>query len=348
MRITTTAMMRNYNTSLNTSMESMNTARERVADGKRFHRASEDPNAALRASDLSRKYLKIDDYTTNLSNCLNRQISADDIMANMVGMVGEQIESDTLKGMTGSSPADVRQSFATSLRQLQDSMLQSANAQYENSYLFAGADGGEMPFSKDEDGTIRYRGIDVTTGQWEGHTNQEGLAELEKLSSEKLYVDVGTGLQVDSADKIAGNSDDINGASAYNMALSGAKAFGFGSSGTPPISKNIFALVGQLADELEAPTLDFERFGKMRDQLKETHSTMSDYNAQMGVNENYLESAEKRLKTDKINLYTQLDSVQNVEPAEAIMDYNFTQYCYNLVLKVGNSLLSNSFIDFMR
>lgn len=353
MRITTAAVMRNYNSSLSTSMNAMNTARGRVADGKRFHRAYEDPSAAMRASDLTRKYLKIDDYSATVDTCINRQNSADASIMEMVDSVGIQIKSDAMKAMTGtSSDEGSREALATSLRQLQDSLLQSANAKYEDSYVFAGADGGKIPFTKDDDGTVRYRGINVTTGEWKDHTNEEGLAELERLSTEKLYVDVGTGLQMNVQGQIANSTDDINGASAYDMALSGVKFLGYGSTNdTPPISKNIITLVGQMADALDPklnPSFDNERFGKMFEQLKNTHGKMADFNAEVGIKENFLDATEKRLKTDKLNLYNQISSVENVEPAQAIMDYNYSQYCYNQLLKVGNSLLSNSFVDYMR
>lgn len=349
MRITTNAMVRNYNSNLSNSLSRLNQTRERAADGRRFHRAYEDPTGAMRASSLTQKLLRNEDYTSTIEDCMNRQDSADAVIQQLVGMVGKELKDEVLSGLNGSSSPETRKTYATSFRQMQDSFLQFANSQYQDSYLFAGSDGGKMPFTKGEDGAILYRGINVSTGEWPGHTTQEGLAELQRLSKEKLYVDVGTGLQVDTKNNIAGSSNDINGASAYNMSLPGIGFLGFGSSeGNPPISKNIIALVGELATELENPNFDEKRFKELYTQLTETHSTMTDFNAEVGVNKKFLESSQARLKTERINLITQLDTTQNVVPAEAIMDYNYSQYCYNMVLKVGTSLLSNSFVDFMR
>lgn len=352
MRVTTNSMMRNYNNTLTSALNRLNVTRERAGDGRRFHRAYEDPTGAMRTSALTQKVLRNENYTTTVEGCMNRQDSADSVIQQIVSMVGKDITDETLSGLTGSSSPESKKTYAASFRQMQDSFLQFANTQYQDSYLFAGSDGGKMPFTKGDDGSILYRGINVTTGEWAGHANnQDGLDELARLSREKLYVDVGTGLHVDGANNsnIADSSDDINGASAYNMSLPGVAFLGFGSGeGTPPISKNIIALVGELASELESPNFDTDRFKQLFGQLKETHSTMTDFNSEAGVNKKFLESTESRLKTEKTTLITQLQSVRDMEPAEAIMDYNYSQYCYNMILKVGTSLLSNSFVDFMR
>lgn len=349
MRVTTNSIMRNYNNSLSTSFNSLNMARQRVEDNQLFHRASEDPTGALRVSTITRRLLKLEDYNATVEDCIGRQDTADGVIQSIVSQVGAKLKEDGLAAINGASSPESKKTYATEFRQMQDSFLQLANSQYQDSYLFAGADGGKMPFTKDDDGTIRYRGINVTTGQWEGHSNEAGLKELERLTNEKLYVDIGTGLRVDTPNNIATNSDDINGASAYNKSLSGIDFLGFGSAGgEPPISKNILSLVGQMADELESPSFNEERFDKILDQLKETHGSMADFGSEVGVNQTFLDTTKKRLASDELTLAEQYESAAKIPAAQAITDFSYSQYCYNLVLKVGSSLLSNSFIDFMK
>ena len=40
--------------------------------------------------------------------------------------------------------------------------------------------------------------------------------------------------------------------------------------------------------------------------------------------------------------------MEQVDLAEAITDFSWEQYCYNAALKIGNQLLSQSLIDYMR
>ena len=36
-----------------------------------------------------------------------------------------------------------------------------------------------------------------------------------------------------------------------------------------------------------------------------------------------------------------------MDPAEAITQMNWSQYCYNAALRIGNQILSQSLIDYM-
>lgn len=43
-----------------------------------------------------------------------------------------------------------------------------------------------------------------------------------------------------------------------------------------------------------------------------------------------------------------MENVEGIDMAKAITDYMWNQYAYNAALKVGTSILSPSFIDFMK
>ena len=52
MRITTNAILRNYNKNLSTSMKNLDMMRSRVMTQRKFMSTSEDPSSALRATSL--------------------------------------------------------------------------------------------------------------------------------------------------------------------------------------------------------------------------------------------------------------------------------------------------------
>lgn len=337
LRVTSNSMVRNYNSSLNASINTLNKTREKVYSGKEFNRAYQDPTGARRVSELRRKSDKIDSYLSNLTTAQSRQDTADSALQQMVTLLGETANNEGLKAMNASTE-ETRKTYATTLRELQKTLLQSSNTKYGDSYLFAGADGANLPFELDANGKVTYRNQDV---------NDPNL--MNPLYNEKLFMDLGMGLQIGNGG-VADSYQDINEATAYNAAICGLKTFGFGTkAGTnPPISKNAIELLGQMADELEKPNFDADRFSSMRDQLLETHSSMSDYNAELGVRSSSLDSTKERLEDEQINIIKQIDSIETAQPAAAITDYSYAQYVHNLVLKVGSSLLTNSFIDFMK
>lgn len=336
-RVTTNSMVRNYNSALSTSLNTLNRSREQVYSERKFVRAYQDPAGALQAGELQRKSDKIDQYLSTLTTAQSRQDSADGVLLQMVSLVGSTANDEGLKALSASTP-ETRKTYAATFRQLQNTLLQLANTTHGDSHILAGADGANPPFALAADGTVTYRGINV---------NDE--AALSKYVDEKMYLNLGMGLQVDSGG-IAMAPDDINGASAYNTAVSGIKALGYGTvdGSNPPISKNVLSLLGQMASELENPNFNSETFAKQRDQLLSSHSDMADFSSEMGVRTTFLNASKDRLEDEQISITEQLDKIVTAQPAAAITNYSYSQYVYNLVLKVGTSLLSNSFIDFMK
>ena len=53
------------------------------------------------------------------------------------------------------------------------------------------------------------------------------------------------------------------------------------------------------------------------------------------------------LEDTAYNLMEQISGVEDVDMAEAITSFIWAQYCYNAALKVGNSILSQSLMDYL-
>ena len=68
----------------------------------------------------------------------------------------------------------------------------------------------------------------------------------------------------------------------------------------------------------------------------------------LGTQTEFLTATKERLESTDIRLSTQIDNIVNVDMAGAITDFSWAQYAYNAALKVGNNILTPSFIDFMR
>ena len=82
-------------------------------------------------------------------------------------------------------------------------------------------------------------------------------------------------------------------------------------------------------------------------EFDEGRDTVLEKVTMLGTQTEFLTTTKDRLDTAMINLSTQIDNVVNVDMAEAIMNFSWAQYAYNAALKVGNNILTPSFIDFM-
>ena len=57
--------------------------------------------------------------------------------------------------------------------------------------------------------------------------------------------------------------------------------------------------------------------------------------------------SQEQLKANSYTLQTQIVDMEDVDQADAITAYSWAQYCYNTALKVGNSVLSQSLMDYL-
>lgn len=349
MRITTNAILRNYKSNLGTSLKNLDTCRTQVMTGRKYSSTAENPSSALRAATLERKYVKNEDYLNLVKDVQSYQDSQEDA-AMQIETISKNLSKryglEALNGTNGS--LYTRETYADAWRGAQESLLLCLNASYEGKYVFSGSDGKEAPFKLenkliDENDpslgskqVLTYRGVDVND------TSPENMKILEQLSKDTVFVDLGFGLNVDGE---SGNVT-IDSSSAFNTSLPGINLVGFGQT-DEGISKNMILLCGQIADELEKEEFDRDKYTELLAQFDEGRNNVLEKVTILGTQTEFLTTTKDRLESSSISLATQIDNVVNVDMAEAIMNFSWAQYVYNASLKVGNNILTPSFIDYM-
>ncbi len=337
MRITTNAILRNYNKNLSTSMSNLDTMRNRVMTRRKFNASSEDPSSALRATTLERRYSKNNDYLNTVKDIQSHQNAQEDSAMQISNIALVLAKQYGIEGMNGTNQSkETRQTYADAWRGAQQSMLLSLNATYGDEYVFGGSDAKETPFTLTTEGgkqVLKYRGVDVTDGN---------AFKLDELSKDSHYIDLGFGLEVEGE-----STYDIDAASAFNTSLPGINLVGYGKDddGDP---KNMLILAGQIADLLEEDDFDYERYKELVGKFENGRNDLLSGVTVLGTQTEFLTTTEERLENNKIQIAEDYENVVNVDMAEAIMDFSWAQYVYNASLKVGNNILTPSFIDYMR
>lgn len=335
MRITTNAILRNYKSNLSTSISNLDTMRTRVMTSRKFNSTAEDTASALRSAVLERKYARNEDYLSLVDDVQSFQDAQEDA-AMQINTISQNLSKkyglEALNGTNGT--LDIRETYAAAWRGAQESLLLSLNSSYEGRYVFAGSDGMTSPFELTKENgkqVLKYRGVNVD--------DPAAAARLEELSKDSAFIDLGFGLTIDGQNTVSPSS-------AFNTSLPGINLIGYGQNddGT---SKNMVILAGQIADVLSQEDFDVEEYKRLLNAFDEGRSNVLEKITTLGTQTEFLTTTKERLESNKISLASQIDNVVNVDMAEAIMDFSWAQYAYNAALKVGNNILTPSFIDFM-
>lgn len=346
MRITTNAILRNYNKNLSTSMKNLDTMRNRVMTQRKYMSTAEDPSSALRATALERKYAKNNDYLDTVDDIQSHQNAQEDSAMQISNIALVLAKQYGIEGMNGTNHSkETRQTYADAWRGAQQSMLLSLNATYGDEYVFGGSDAKNVPFTLEDgvDGNgnkiqiLKYRGEDVTNGD---------PKILEELSKDSHFIDLGFGLGVEDVANPPDGQYNIDPATAFNTSLPGINLVGYGQDADKD-PKNMVLLAGMVADELEKEPFDYDRYKELVGKFEDGRNDLLSQVTILGTQTEFLTTTKERLENNKIQIAEDYDNVVNVDMAEAIMDFSWAQYVYNASLKVGNNILTPSFIDFM-
>ncbi len=333
MRITTSMIMRNYRSNLNNTMVDQERARKQVETGRRFSAAYEDPASAAKGAILEQRYARNTDYLNAAKNAQTWLDSQEDVL-NQLNTISVKVREDYApSALTDTSGEAGRKAYASTLRELQKSMIHALNTKYGDAYVMAGSDGKNPPFELKDDGTVLYRGVNVTD------VDPNNPDRLKNLANDHTYIDLGFGMSFDAKGVVSSSS-------AFDTALPGIAAVGYGKE--DGISNNIIVLIGKMADTLEADTFNAGEFEKYWTRLSDKSDDLQDQFTKIGAKGQLLTATTTKLENEKENIEIQYKDAMGVDSAKAITDYSYAQYVYNAALKVGTSILSPSLLDFMK
>lgn len=178
---------------------------------------------------------------------------------------------------------------------------------------------------------------------------EKDLASLDYLSkSEVKYADLGLGLQEDS------KTGEVIGSSVFNVALQGINFLGYGvdADGDPKNIVSIISRMGQILLNCDATTGAFaegerDEFQRLADKFEASAALLQDKHIELDTQADFLKSNQTQLESMAHTLEQQFLGIEDVDPAEAISQLSWAKYCYNTALKVGNSILSQSLMDYI-
>lgn len=347
-RSTTNGTLKTYRYSLQRSSYTMNKALETVQTQRQFNSFAEDPAAAAKAFQL-RRSLQRTDSQYNVGDSVKHKY---EVAWNTLGSVVQDVnnrKSDSAFAMILQGKSDTIGSGAValgqSMRTLATGIVQSMNCRYGENFVFAGADGLNVPFEWQGEGDDRklcYRGIPVDT------QDPKELEALEYMANERKNADLGFGMQEDE-------NGNIIGSSVANVGLQGITFLGYGkdADGDP---KNIVSIADRMGTLLRrcdsdsgdwASAADKEEFSRLAKKFEDAASQLTDKHTEMDTQAAFIKSNQDQLKANTDTLQEQILGIEQVDLADAITSLSWARYCYNASLKVGNSILSQSLMDYM-
>lgn len=339
-RPTTNGVLKNYRYQLSRNTVTLNSCRDTVLTGKRYSSFAEDPASVARSFQMRTNLLRTDSQFSTSQTAARKYDIAWNTLSQVTDNVNEAKEA-ILRAKNDPTGAGLP-ALGQQMEQLYQGMVRTMNVKYGDNYVFAGADGLNVPLEVSEDGKLSYRGINVDSD------DVKDVEALKYLSeNEHKFVDVGLGLQED------GNGNVID-TSAFDVSLQATYYLGSGvdDDGDP---KNIASLIGRMGQILSncdangnfKSVEEEEEFDRLSGKFDQAATYLSNKHTELDAQAAFLKDNQKQLESSTYSLQEQIAEIENVDPADAITAFSWAQYCYNSALKVGNSILSQSLMDYL-
>lgn len=345
-RATTSGTLKAYRVNLNNSTLRLNSARNTVMTERNFNTYAEDPAAAAESFQLRRSFQMVSaqlDVSESVARKFDTAYSAID---NVVSLVDNQADSSALQAALAAATGTAgsgRNALGSQLIQMADGIIQTLNCKHGDQYIFSGADGLNVPFTWEGEGADRklyYRGYPVDE-------NSDTLSYLS--TKENRYLDVGIGLEEDE-------NNNLIGSSAFDSTIQGVNVLGFGTDdqGQPNNIATIVYRMGYLLSQCDqkngewASDDDRKEFEDLLNKFDHSAAELKEYHVEMSTKANYLQSNQRVLEDTAYTLNEQIVAIEECDLADAITSFSWAEYCYNAALKMGNSILSESLMDYIR
>lgn len=348
MRVTQNMLSRNYLKNLNTNLSNLTKSQEKISSGKKFNRSSENVADAARALKVRDQLYTDEQYKSNIENVQNRLSSAESNLSS-INSILVSARDKMQKALTDTS-GSVRDILAHEVESLKDEVLQFANAQFSDKYLFGGSNNAGAPFTIDQSsGEVLYNGVPAADIQ----KNTDGTYYYYKSVADKtndtktpvpentdVYLDIGLGLNM--------NGSTVDPRSAFKVSFSGLDILSYGSDADTGLPNNVINLLSEAAKTMTQEPMDNDRLSEISDLMQRKADDVMLQVTDIGTKCNFLDKSVERLDNDIFNLKKSQQSLEITDDATESVQWKMYNYAWMASLQYGAKVLPVSLMDFIK
>lgn len=131
---------------INQDLSSLQTTTQQLSTGLRINEPSDDPYGATVSMSLQAQITGFDQLTANINNATSWTDAANTALSNM-NSIAQRARELVVSGANGTMSQTQLNSIADEIDQLTDSLKQSADAQFNGSYIFSGNASTTQPYA---------------------------------------------------------------------------------------------------------------------------------------------------------------------------------------------------------
>lgn len=311
MRITNNMMMDNYLENLNKNLTNLTDRQRQVSSGKAINSLSDDPIALISIMNSRSKLSKNAEYAATV-DAAQTWVKQTDTSVYQLNQLVQSAYETLVQASNDTFQSEDKLAAGEYIAQLRDQVLVIGNSQSNNKYLFGGYTVNNRPFTLDVDGNILYNGLKMADA---------ANPALDEAGAESIVYEVGVGMTM-------------------GISVTGTELLGTGDD-------NIYSMLDNICQALNTDA-SADELGTYISKLQNCQTAVLNTESKVGGMMNRLDLLANRYEDEKLT-YTDIKSkVEDVDIAEAYMNYVMADTVYNSALKVGTQVIQASILDYLK
>ena len=318
-RISTAARYNLLTADIQRNEANYNKLTQQLASGKKVTKITDDPIAAVNIVNTNRQLGQIETFNKNAGLAMEELDTLDDLME-LAGGYLQQAWDKAVQANNGTYAQTSLKALKTEIDEITKTMVDLANTEFNDNFIFGGANTKLTPYEIDQNGNILYHGTKQDNPDYIRQTEvADGVYEVINTTGDKVF-------------------GWYNGENDYSGVMGALKV----------ISNSIQEVID--AKDAKDPAAEEAGYKKMfstLDMFSKSHNEIVTEQTKFGGVYNRLEMTTSTLDTNTENLTSYLSSLQDVDIASAASKWLQAQYSYQASLQVAAQTMGMSLLNYM-
>lgn len=359
-RISTSGKYSQLVADMQKQLSNYNKLTKQLASGSKLTSITDDPIATVNVLNTNRQLGQMDTFSSNVELAKTELSALDDLMDLANGYLSDAWNKAVQANNQTYSDTSLK-ALKVEIDEITKTMVDLANTEYDDNYIFSGANTKTVPYTMDDNGDIIYNGTPYSNKDYIRQTEvADGVFEVINTTGDRVF-----GYYKAQGQDANGNNlfTDVDGKTVVEkIGAAGAKTYEYengtaynGDVGDLKAKEDYDGVMGalkKLSNSIQK-VLDgdteggYAEMNSTLDMFKDSLSTITTEQTKFGGVYNRLEMTSSTLETNNENLTAYLSNLKDVDLTTAITNWMQAQYAYQASMQVTSASMNMSLLNYM-
>ena len=335
-----------------------------LASGNRIQSITDDPIGSVNVINTNRQLGQIETFEQNVGMASAELSALDDLLDLANGYLSTAWDK-AIQANNQTYGKNSLEALMVEIDEITKTMVDLANSQYNDNYIFSGANTKTPTYTMDENGNVIYNGTPQDNPDYIRQTEvADGVFETINTTGDKVFGWYKEGqAQTENGENIFLDADGKEVFETINPDSTKTYAYADGTPLTDTAVIDTLEAKGDYSGVLGAlkclsnsiqKVLDgdteegYKEMNATLDMFADSLNTITTEQTKFGGVANRLDMTTSTLETNNMNLTSYLSQVQDVDYASAITQWLNAQYAYQASMQIASASMNMSLLNYMQ